>query len=82
MTPIPYFSADRQHLAFDAAVQDRIGRLLGAEARQPRRSATHCASTISEAGKVEDPMARTLPARIRSVSAERVSSMSVSGEGR
>ena len=25
----------RQHLALDAAVEDRIGRLLGAEARQP-----------------------------------------------
>ena len=49
---------------------------------RPRRSATHCASTISEAGNVDDPIARTLPLRTRSVSADNVSSTSVSGEGR
>ena len=48
----------------------------------PRRSAVHCASTMSEAGKVDAPMARTLPARMRSVSTDKVSSMSVSGDGR
>jgi hypothetical protein len=30
---------------------------------RPRRSATHWASTMSEAGIVEDPIARTLPPR-------------------
>ena len=49
---------------------------------RPRRSATHWASTMSEAGVCEAPIARTLPLRIRSVSAESVSSMSVSGSGR
>jgi len=28
---------------------------------RPRRSATHCASTMSEAGIVDDPIMRTLP---------------------
>jgi hypothetical protein len=37
---------------------------------------------MSGAGIIEGPMARTLPLRIRSVSAESVSSMSVSGSGR
>ena len=49
---------------------------------RPRRSATHWASTMSEAGKVDDPIARTLPLWMRSESAESVSSMSVSGSGR
>jgi hypothetical protein len=41
-----------------------------------------CASTISWAGNVEEPNARILPWRCRSVSAERVSSTAVSGSGR
>src|SRR5580658_3169859 len=49
---------------------------------RPRRSATHCASTRSEAGIVEVPDERILPLRTRSVSADRVSSISVSGSGR
>ena len=49
---------------------------------RPRRSATHCASTISDAGNVELPRYSTLPARTRSVSAPSVSSMSVCGSGR
>jgi len=28
---------------------------------RPRRSAPHCASTISDAGNVDDPIARTFP---------------------
>ncbi len=48
----------------------------------PRRSETHWASTISLAGKLDVPIARTLPARTRSVSADSVSSTSVSGSGR
>jgi hypothetical protein len=43
----------------------------------PRRSATWWASTISAGGNAELPNARILPARTRSVSTERVSSMSV-----
>lgn len=49
---------------------------------RPRRSATTCDSTISSAGNVEQPKARIFPARTRSVSAERVSSMSVVWSGR
>ena len=49
---------------------------------RPRRSATHWASTMSEAGIVDEPIARTLPLWIRSESADSVSSMSVSGSGR
>ena len=49
---------------------------------RPRRSATHCASTIWLGGNVELPIARTLPERTRSVSAPSVSSMSVSASGR
>ena len=49
---------------------------------RPRCSATHWASTISAAGKVDVPMVRTLPLWIRSVRADRVSSMSTSGSGR
>jgi hypothetical protein len=49
---------------------------------RPRFSATHCASTICEAGNVELPIARTLPWCIRSLSTPSVSSMSVSGSGR
>ena len=37
---------------------------------------------LVRAGKVDEPMERTLPARTRSVSAPSVSSRSVSGEGR
>jgi hypothetical protein len=48
----------------------------------PRACATHCASTICSAGKVDEPTARTLPLRTRSERADRVSSMSVSGSGR
>ena len=33
---------------------------------RPRRSATHCASTMSAADVCEAPIARTLPLRIRS----------------
>ena len=44
---------------------------------RPRRSATHCASTICSAGKVELPITRTLPWCTRSDSAPSVSSMSV-----
>jgi hypothetical protein len=49
---------------------------------RPRRSATHCASTISEGGKVDVPIARTLPLWIRSDSADSVSSISVVASGR
>src|SRR5215217_6827237 len=49
---------------------------------RPRRSAVHCASTICDGGKVEEPIARTFPARTRSLRAPRVSSMSVSCSGR
>ena len=49
---------------------------------RPRRSATHCAWTICHAGKVEEPIARTLPAATSSLSAPSVWSMSVSGSGR
>jgi len=37
---------------------------------------------MKSAGKVEEPKARILPSRTRSVSAARVSSMSVSQSGR
>ena len=47
-----------------------------------RSRATHCASTIWLAGKVELPTYRTLPWRTRSVSAPSVSSTSVSVRGR
>jgi len=49
---------------------------------RPRRSATHCASTISEAGKLDAPAARTLPLWIRSDRADSVSSTSTVGSGR
>ena len=42
----------------------------------PRDSAIHWASTMVEAGKADEPMARTLPLRTRSVRADRVSSRS------
>ncbi len=48
----------------------------------PRRSDAQWASTIDSAGNVEQPKARIFPARCRSVSADSVSSMSVSGSGR
>lgn len=37
---------------------------------------------MSDAGIVEDPMARTLPQRTKSVNTDSVSSMSVCGSGR
>jgi len=49
---------------------------------RPRRSATHCAFTMSDAGVVDDPIARTFPLWIRSDSADSVSSMSVAGSSR
>ncbi len=49
---------------------------------RPCRCATHCASTMSEAGKVDEPIARTLPLWTRSDNADRVSSTSTVGSGR
>ena len=73
----------REDLSLYVAVEDGVGRLLGVEPRpRPRCSATHCVLTMSDAGVVVDPMARTLPLRMRSESAESVCSMSVSGFGR
>jgi hypothetical protein len=48
----------------------------------PPRSAAHCASTVCSGEKNELPIARTLPDRIKSESADNVSSMSVTGSGR
>ncbi len=48
--------------ASTAAARTRSARGRGARP-------THCASTICEGGNVEEPIARTLPARTRSVSA-------------
>ena len=71
-----------QHVALDAAVEDGVGRLLAAEAGQPALFRHPLGFEISEAGKVDEPIALTFPARIRSVSTPSVSSMSVSGAGR
>ena len=48
----------------------------------PRRSEVQCASTTIQAGNVELPKYRILPACTRSLKAERVSSISVPGLGR
>ena len=77
----PVALADRQHLAFDAAAQDRVGRLLGAEPLPARAVPRPIAPRRSPRRESSRPIARTLPARIRSVRAERVSSISVSGTG-
>ncbi len=48
--------AGRQHVGLDAAVEQGVRRLLADEALAAARSrATHCASTICEAGKVQVP---------------------------
>jgi len=73
---------DGQHFPLDAAAEDGLRGLLGAEHSSPRRSDTHCASTMFEAGKPDEPIARTLPLRTRSVRAERVSSISTVGSRR
>ncbi len=65
----------RQHLALDAAVEDRV--------RPPAVPITVAGDPLRlddvRGGKEEAPMAWILPARTRSVRAERVSSTSVSG---
>ena len=65
---------DREHVALDAARQDVVRRLLGAEPHQAARARRPGATRRSRAaGNVEHPNARILPARTRSVStAERL----------
>jgi hypothetical protein len=72
----------RQDLAFDAAVEDGVGRLLGVEPREAAPLGRPLGRNDVGSGVWEVPIARTLPLRIRSVSAARVFSMSVSGSGR
>jgi hypothetical protein len=46
----------REDVELDAADEQRVGRLLGAEALQPRSRAAHCASTICCPSNDEEPM--------------------------
>ena len=82
MTPIRYFSATGSTSASMPRTKIEYGGCSVTKRPSPRRSATHCASTISCAGNVDEPNARILPWRCKSVSADRVSSTSVSGSGR
>ena len=52
----------REHLRLGATRQQGVRRLLGAKATRPMRVATCSASTMSWAGNVEEPNARTFPA--------------------
>ena len=72
MTPIRT-SRHRQHVRLD--VTDKSNTAAARRERaQAARSAIHCASTICCAGYVDEPKARILPWRWRSVSADSVSS--------
>jgi len=66
----------------DGAVEDRVRRLLGAEPLEAAAHGDPIASTMSDAGVVDDPIARTFRLWIRSDSADSVSSMSVAGSSR
>lgn len=48
----------------------------------PRRASAQSASTMCSAGNVEEPNVRIFPVALRSLSADRVSAMSVLGSGR
>jgi hypothetical protein len=69
---------DRKDLTLDAAVQDRVRRLVGTEPLQAAPFRYPVRLYEFEAGMFEVPNARILPLRTRSVSAESVSSISVS----
>jgi hypothetical protein len=71
-----------QDLALDAAVENGVSRLLGVESREAAPFGDPLRLDDAGGGVCEAPIARTLPLRIRSVSAESVSSMSVRGSGR
>ena len=61
-----------------AASEPSASRYSTRTRARARRSASDCASTMLAAGNVDVPIARIFPARNRSVSNDRVSSMSVS----
>ena len=79
---MPYFCAVGSTAASIARLKIEYGGCSARNRARPRFSATHWASTICSAGKSDDPIARTFPARTKSVSTESVSSMSVAGSGR
>ena len=82
MTPMPYFSQVGSTSASMPRTRIEYGGCSVEKRPRPRVSAVHCASTIWCAGYVDEPKARILPWRCRSVSTDRVSSSVVSGSGR
>ncbi len=82
MTPMPYSCAIGRTSRSMPRFRIEYGGCSVRNRCNPARSATHWAWTIMEAGVVEAPITRTLPALTRSVRTERVSSRSVSGSGR
>ncbi len=79
---MPYFWQTGSTSVSTPRTSSEYGGCSQTKRSRPRRSATHWASTICDGGKVELPKARILPARCRSDSAPRVSSMSQVGSGR
>ena len=75
-------AAGGQHVALDGADQHRVGRLLADEALAAAPFGDPLRLDDLPGREVEEPIARTLPAATRSLSAPSVWSMSVSGSGR